>query len=124
MHEKRMKKAEGIRKEVLEPVKYGAKKAKKMVVGWGSTFGVIREALEKSGRKDISALHFRQVWPLPENVAEYFEGAEETVVIENNFTGQFANLLRLEGVNVTGNILKYDGEPFSVEEMVEKFIKL
>jgi 2-oxoglutarate ferredoxin oxidoreductase subunit alpha len=120
MHEKRMKKAEGIRKEVLEPVKYGAKKAKKMVVGWGSTFGVIREALEKSGRKDISALHFRQVWPLPENVAEYFEGAEETVVIENNFTGQFANLLRLEGVNVTGNILKYDGEPFSVEELIGK----
>jgi 2-oxoglutarate ferredoxin oxidoreductase subunit alpha len=124
MTEKRMKKLEGLRKEALEPLRYGTKKAKKVLVGWGSTFGAVQEALEKSGRKDIAALHFRQVWPLPQDLMKHFEGAEDILVIENNFTGQFANLLKLEGVNVTGNILKYDGEPFSAEELTERFATL
>jgi 2-oxoglutarate ferredoxin oxidoreductase subunit alpha len=124
MMDKRMKKLEGLRQDVLPPVRFGTENAKTMVVGWGSTRGVIEEALEKSGRQDMAALHFKQVYPLPSNMAEYFSGVEEIIVIENNFTGQFANLLKLEGIKVTGNILKYNGEPFSVEELTEKLATL
>jgi 2-oxoglutarate ferredoxin oxidoreductase subunit alpha len=124
MMDKRMKKLEGLRQDVLPPVRFGTENAKTMVVGWGSTRGVIEEALEKSGRQDMAALHFKQVYPLPSNMAEYFSGVEEIIVIENNFTGQFAQLLKLEGVNITGNILKYNGEPFSIEELTNKFTVL
>ena len=44
---------------------------------------------------------------------------EKIIVLENNFSGQFANLLKLEyGVKITDTILKYNGDPFSVEEVV------
>lgn len=121
MMDKRMKKLDGMRKDVLKPVKGGAKDGKTLVVGWGSTCGAIQEALEKSERKDISSIHFKQVFPLPTDLPDYFKGAEKIVVIENNFTGQFANLLKQEGVEVSETVLKYDGEPFSVEELIETF---
>lgn len=124
MTDKRMRKTESMWKEIVLPLASGSKKGKIIVVGWGSTQGVIQEALEKSGRDDISTLHFRQVYPLPKDVASYFEQAEKIIVVENNFTGQFANLLKLHGIRVTDTILKYDGEPFSTEELTEKFRKL
>ena len=124
MMDKRMKKLSAMRKEVLKPVTGGAEKGKIVVVGWGSTKGVIAEALEASERTDISSLHFRQVWPLPNNLASYFEGVEKSIVVENNFTGQFANLLKQEGIKVSDTVLKYNGEPFCVEELTEKFKNL
>jgi 2-oxoglutarate ferredoxin oxidoreductase subunit alpha len=124
MMDKRMKKLEGMQKEVLKPVISGADKGKILIVGWGSTKSVIAEALEVSGRADIATLHFKQVFPLPKNLAAYFDGAKKIIVIENNFTGQFANLLKQEGIKVTDTILKYNGEPFCMEELTEKFKKL
>ncbi len=124
MMDKRMSKIFGMQKDVLRPVVGGTEKGKIMIVGWGSTKGVIVEALEKSERTDISTLHFKQVWPLPKNLATYFKDVEEVVVVENNFTGQFANLLKQEGIKVSDTILKYNGEPFCVEELTEKFKKL
>lgn len=124
MMDKRMKKLEGMRKEVLLPERDGAKKGRIVVVGWGSTKGVITEALEQTERTDVSTLHFKQVYPLPKNLDAYFNGAKKIVVVENNFTGQFANLLKQEGIKVSDTILKYNGEPFCVEELVEKFKKI
>lgn len=121
MMDKRMKKADGMRKEVLKPVAGGAKQGNIVVVGWGSTKGAITEGLENSKREDIRMLHFKQVYPLPKHLETYFEDAEKTIIIENNFTGQFANLLKQEGVKVTDTILKYDGEPFCVEELTKIF---
>jgi len=124
MMDKRMQKLKGMQKETLAPEKGGAKKGKILVVGWGSTKSVIAEALEKSESKDIATLHFKQVYPLPKNISDYFEGAKKIIVIENNFTGQFTNLLKQEGIPVFDMILKYNGEPFCVEELTEKFKKV
>jgi 2-oxoglutarate/2-oxoacid ferredoxin oxidoreductase subunit alpha len=124
MMDKRMKKLVGMQKEVLPPIMGGAKDGKIAVVGWGSTKGVIDEAVEKSGNKNITSIHFKQVFPLPKNAAKLFAEFKKIIVVENNFTGQFANLLKIECVNVTDTVLKYTGEPFCVEELVENFKKL
>ncbi|MEK9151385.1 MAG: 2-oxoacid:acceptor oxidoreductase subunit alpha [Patescibacteria group bacterium] len=121
MHEKRWKKMEGIREEAFMPTEIGdVKHADTLVICWGSNRGVVEEALEILGQEGIAALHFHQVYPLPEKSKKLFS-KKKIVVLENNFSGQFADLLTREyGVKVTENILKYDGDPFSVEEIVLK----
>lgn len=121
MHEKRFRKMVGIRAEALLPAEIGeVKNALTVVVTWGSNRGVIEEALEILKRKDMAALHFYQVFPLPEKAQKLLQG-KKIVVLENNATGQFAHLLHSEyGVPIAGTILKNDGDPFSVEEVVEK----
>ena len=120
MMDKRMKKLAGLVADALPPVRLGVEDAETIFVGWGSTHGAIAESLEKSGREDISYLHFRQVYPLPANVKELFKNAKNIIVIENNYSGQFANLLEKHGIPVSERVVKYDGEPFSVEEMTER----
>lgn len=121
MHEKRLRKLLAIQKEACMPTVIGdVSHADTVMVSWGSNRGVIEEALELSKRSDIAALHFSQVYPLPQKAKKLF-AHKKIVVLENNATGQFANLLKLEyGVEIAANILKYDGDPFSVEEVVEK----
>lgn len=121
MHEKRWKKMDGIREEAFLPTEIGdVKHADTLLVSWGSNRGVVEEALEILGQEDIAALHFHQVYPLPEKTKKLFS-KKKIVVLENNFSGQFADLLIREyGVKIAANILKYDGDPFSVEEVIEK----
>ncbi|MBP6929804.1 MAG: 2-oxoacid:acceptor oxidoreductase subunit alpha [Candidatus Moranbacteria bacterium] len=121
MHEKRLGKIEGIRREALLPTVIGdMAKATTVVVTWGSNRGVIEEALEQAKRDDMAVLHFHQVYPLPKKAKKLLV-EKNIVVMENNATGQFANLLKLEyGIEISENILKYDGDPFSVEEVVAK----
>lgn len=121
MHEKRLRKMESIRKESLAPTQIGdVAHADTVVVTWGSNRGVIEEALEILKRDDIAALHFHQVYPLPEKAKKLF-AKKKVIVLENNAGGQFANLLKLEyGLKISNTILKYDGDPFSVEEVVKK----
>ncbi len=121
MHEKRLSKMTGIRKEALMPTEIGdVAEAETVVVIWGSNRSVMEEALELVGQKNIAGLHFHQVYPLPAK-AKKLLAKKKIVVMENNATGQFANLLKLEyGLDITENILKYDGDPFSVEEVVHK----
>ncbi len=120
MMNKRMRKLDGLVSDALLPVRIGGEDAETILVGWGSTHGAISESLEKSNRADIAYLHFKQVFPLPANLKELFGNAKRIVVIENNFSGQFANLLKKHGISVSDRIVKYDGEPFSVEELTEK----
>ena len=121
MHEKRLHKRVAVTTEALMPTAIGdVAHADTLVVTWGSNRGVVEEALEAVGREDMAALHFYQVYPLPEK-AKKLLAKKKIVVLENNATGQFANLLKLEyGVKISENILKYDGDPFSVEEVIKK----
>lgn len=125
MHSKRMKKMEGVQREAFMPTEIGdVKKSDTLVVCFGSNYGVVEEALEILSRDNVAALHFHQVYPLPEKAKKFFT-RKKIIVLENNFSGQFANLLRMEyGIKITEKILKYDGSPFSVEEVVEKLKKL
>lgn len=109
----------------LLPEIIGKKSAKTFVVCWGSNRNVVCEAVENMEDKDVSVVSFTQVYPLHKTVKKIFAKAENIIVIENNATGQFANVLAKEcAVYAQHKILKSNGEPFSVEELTEKLRKL
>ena len=121
MVEKRLQKLRGLEEECREPTLTGGEGYRNLVVGWGSTAGVVREALLVLGRKDLSFLHFSQVYPLHPKAATLIGRAQKKIVIENNATSQFARLVRMHtGIAFDASILKFDGWPFLLEEVVER----
>jgi 2-oxoglutarate ferredoxin oxidoreductase subunit alpha len=70
-------------------------------------------------------MHLSQLWPFPvEAVTTTMKKAKRTYVIENNFTGQLAGLIREQtGLAATGSILKYDGRPFTPEIILRELRK-
>jgi 2-oxoglutarate ferredoxin oxidoreductase subunit alpha len=123
MMEKRMRKVEGIAASVVPPKLLGPADADVTLIGWGSTYGVIDEACELLRDEGISANHLPIRWLVPlhgDAIVELLKGARHTIVVENNFSGQFARYLRSETSFVpNGNIRKYDGEPFLPHHIVE-----
>ena len=72
---------------------------------------------------NISFLYFKQIYPLHQSIEESLIQAEKTIIFENNAQGQFADLINLKtGFEIDKKVLKYNGMPFSVEE-VEKSLK-
>ncbi len=125
MVDKRLKKLDLMKNEVIPPELIGDKNYRSLIIGWGSTYGVVKEALEEIGKDYISFLHFKQVYPLHSQTLEYLKKAEKRVVIENNATSQLGKLIKLyTGIEVKKKILKYNGLPFSVEEVVESLKKI
>jgi 2-oxoglutarate ferredoxin oxidoreductase subunit alpha len=121
MVDKRLKKGESLKKENIPPELSGAKNYKNLVVCWGSTRNIVEEAVQKLGRDDVALLHFKQVYPLPEEAAGYLQKAEKTIIVENNAASQFAKLIKLyTGIDIDRKILKYNGLSFFVEELTEK----
>ncbi len=117
MVDKRMRKLFSLKKEIAPPQLYGPKKAATTLVGWGSTYGAIREAVDILHKEGMSVnfLHLTELWPFPtEVVADVLGNARNSYVIESNATGQLSHLIRAEtGKKVSGRILKYDGRPFT-----------
>jgi 2-oxoglutarate ferredoxin oxidoreductase subunit alpha len=116
MHEKRMRKIEGVRARLQPPVLEGRAEAEVTLVGWGSTWSVIHEAADALNRSGIPAnqLHFKYLHPFHGAEARtILERCKRTIAVENNFTGQFARHLRAEsGFGVHHLLTRYDGEPF------------
>ncbi len=117
MMDKRFRKLNQMKQEIIQPRFYGAEKPDTLLIGWGSTYGVIKESvdlLNKNGGS-YSHLHLNQIWPFPtEAVSAAIKNAQHSYVIENNATGQLAGLIRREtGLSADGKILKYDGRPFT-----------
>jgi 2-oxoglutarate ferredoxin oxidoreductase subunit alpha len=123
MMEKRMRKVEGIEASVPPPQLLGPANAEVTLIGWGSTFGVIDEACELLREAGISANHLPIRWLVPlhgDAIVELLKNAKHTIIVENNFSGQFARYLRSETSFVaSGHIRKYDGEPFFPNHIVE-----
>lgn len=121
MVNKRMAKLNLITEDFIWPEFFGEETAEILVTGWGSTCNMIKEALNEINNPNIAFLYFKQVYPINKNVLGYFQKAKKIICVENNYTGQFANLLKLElGISVDLKILKYNGMPFSVEELTWK----
>ena len=123
MHEKRMRKMEGIL-SLLEPPKlFGPSNAQVTLLGWGSTQGVIREALEKLAEAGIVANHLQIKWLVPlhaEAIQSIVSQCKKLIIVENNYSGQFARYLRSEtGIVAAGHVRKYDGEPFMPHHIVD-----
>jgi 2-oxoglutarate ferredoxin oxidoreductase subunit alpha len=121
MVDKRLKKGELLKKDSIPPELTGPKNYKNLIVCWGSTRNIAEEALQKLGRDNVALLHFKQVYPLPEETAGYLQKAEKTIIVENNAGSQFAKLIKLQtGIDIDNKILKYNGLSFFVEELAEK----
>jgi len=123
MMEKRMRKVAGIEAAVPPPMLLGRRDADVTLIGWGSTKGVIEEACEILNEQGISANQLQIRWLVPlhgEAIVEKLKGARHTIIVENNYSGQFARYLRSETSFVpNGHIRKYDGEPFMPHHIVE-----
>src|SRR5437016_5100101 len=123
MVEKRARKMETVLAQIEPPKLIGPESAQVTLVGWGSTEGVIREAVEKlAGEEGVVAnqLHIRWIVPFhAAEVARILSRSKKVVIVENNYTGQFARYLRSEtGFAAHGHIRKYDGEPFMPHHIV------
>ena len=127
MVDKRLRKLELLRTDLVPPVFHGPTDYQTLVLGWGSTYPAIREALASiaADRSDVAQLHLEQVYPLPPSALEYLRQARRIILVENNATGQLGKLLRQEaGIAVHDRVLKYNGMPFSVEELAARFSQL
>lgn len=113
MQAKRMAKLSGLRNEALPPSFTGDEQPEILLVCWGSTLGAVEEAaqmLRARGSK-VGVCHFMQLYPLnPATFIPQFAAAGKVVLVESNFTGQLALLIRREtGFEVRHKVLRYDG---------------
>lgn len=128
MTEKRFKKLETATHEFSFAKKYGPDDAKIGIISWGSTSGPVLEAIDMAKEKGyrIQALYPRTLHPIPnEWIQDFMKDKEILIIIERNYTAQFANTLiyKCNSINKDLKIfefLKYSGEPFSSREIFDK----
>lgn len=124
MVEKRMRKGEGLASDTLPPLLSGPPDGEAVLIGFGSTKGAIAEAREILARSgaNAAAVHLRQVWPFPAREMEGILSRYGTALtVENNRTGQLARLIRAEtGREVAGTVSRFDGLPFTPEELARE----
>lgn len=124
MMDKRMRKLELLTEELLQPEFIGDEQCETLLIGFGSTYGVIKEAitiLNQSYGK-YAALVFGDVYPLPTRLLIRFAAkAHKIIGIEQNATGQLAGLIReTTGISMRENILKYDGRQLTTSDILDK----
>ncbi len=121
--EKRQRKMDGIIELLPPPTLEGAEDAEITLIGWGSTHSVISEAaaLLTAQGTPTNHIHFKWLYPIDEDIVNaVLDKAAHAIIIECNYTGQFARFLRGEtGFKAAGQIRKYDGEPFMPHHIVD-----
>lgn len=124
---KRNRKNIGLLKEIAPPLRYGPQDAKNMLVGWGSSYGALKEAVDilNAENEKVCLFHFNELWPLNKEYFDFLERGEFVCVAENNFRGQFAHLITATtGKIIENRINKFNGLPFSALEIVRDYKKL
>ncbi len=88
------------------------------VVGWGSTFGPIHQAVRRARKRglDVAHVHIRHIWPLPRNLGELLRSYERVIVPEMNM-GQLKTLLRDQYLIDARPLNKVSGQPFKIAEI-------
>jgi 2-oxoglutarate ferredoxin oxidoreductase subunit alpha len=130
MHEKRMRKMNAVLPRLVPPQREGPAGADVTLVGWGSTWGAIHEALALLEGRGISANHLQIKYIVPfhaDRVSDILSQSRRIVVVENNISGQFASYLRSQtGIKADDLVLKYDGEPMTpgfIARQVESIVR-
>jgi 2-oxoglutarate ferredoxin oxidoreductase subunit alpha len=127
MTAKRRKKLQKLAEEIPVPEVYGDQKGDTLLVGWGSTYGPIHDAVKMArehGEK-IGALHLRHVHPLPNGLEKIFAGFKRIVTVEMNDQGlygfgQLATILRARYCEPKiQSVTKTDGLTFRVKEILQ-----
>lgn len=121
MAEKRWRKFPLMEKEFAPPGIEGDKSAGTILVGWGTSATIAEETSKILSAKGLKSafVKYERIWPLAVNPV-LLDEHRQIVVIENNFTGQFARLLAEKGVRVKMKINRFDGLPFFPEELAQK----
>jgi len=115
----RKAKIDGIAKAIpAQEVTLGNSTGKLAVVGWGSTYGPIVQAVRRARAKgqDVSHIHVRHIWPLPENLGDLLKGFDKVLVPEMN-TGQFKTVLRDQYLVDAQPLNKTSGQPYTIAEI-------
>ena len=109
--------------EAYETVKvFGDEKGKTALLCWGSNKGVCMEASQKLGLKVIQVL---VLWPFPEKkLLDALQGVERLIDVECNSTAQLARLCSFFGIKTQDRILKYDGRPFSLDDLISELDRI
>lgn len=131
MTAKRRVKLQKLAETLPTPKIYGDQEGEALVVGWGSTYGPIHEAVKaaRENGESISALHLRHLNPLPNGLEEIFKRFKRVVVAELNDQGlygygQLATILRARFCdNRIQSLTKTDGLTFRVKEILEGVLK-
>ena len=119
MTDLRKDKIEGIANYIPEQeVSQGNPKGKLAVVGWGSTYGAIHQAVKRCRQEglDVSHIHVRYMNPLPRNLGELLAGYDQVLMPEMN-TGQFINIIRAKYLIDAKPLNKVSGQPFKIKEV-------
>ncbi|MCG3227704.1 MAG: 2-oxoacid:acceptor oxidoreductase subunit alpha [Candidatus Heimdallarchaeota archaeon] len=124
MVEKRMRKLDFVLKELPEPEFFGPANAEITFVTWGSTKNIVKEAILelKSDGIEANHLHLKYLNPFhTERVTNLLEKTSKTICVEQNFTGQMSDYLRMKtGISVDAYLRRWDGEPITTTQVVEK----
>lgn len=125
MVEKRNRKLKTVAEAIPEPEVYGPQDSDVSFIGWGSVKGNMIDLLQlvnsDANKVKVNYLHYEYMWPFAtDTLLRFIDSAKKVVVIENNLTGQLAGLIAREGqVTISNKLLKYDGRPFFIEELVK-----
>jgi 2-oxoglutarate/2-oxoacid ferredoxin oxidoreductase subunit alpha len=126
MQDKRLRKGKGLAARMDRITTLGPGDAPTALVGFGSTLGVLAEvaaALTAAGRP-ARVVHLCDVWPFPAaRIEEALRGANEVIVVENNATGQLADLIAAHtSRREPRRVLKYDGRPFLADDLAAELL--
>src|SRR6266404_475840 len=128
MTAKRRKKLQALGRTLPVPKVYGPPEGNVLLVGWGSTQGPIKEAVDRAraAGDSVSAVHIRHLNPLPPGLENIFSGFHHVLVVEMNDEGlygygQLAGLLRARYCDAKiGGINKSDGLTWKVKDILER----
>src|SRR6266850_1805562 len=126
MTKARADKIAGIAHDIpLQTVSLGADHGKQAVVGWGSTFGAIHQAvkLARDEGGDVAHVHVRYLSPFPRNLGDLLKRYDRVLVPEMN-NGQLVKLLRAEYLTPAESLPKVTGKPFRVTEIAQAIRKI
>lgn len=126
MVHKRNRKIPDMQKEMGSPEGYFPD-SDTVLVGWGSTRGAVREAVDMMRRRKrkVGSYHFEDLWPFPDDtVKEMLKHKKRIIVVEQNSTAQLGQLIRQQtGIAFSQAVLKHDGRPFYPIEIVRALEK-
>jgi 2-oxoglutarate ferredoxin oxidoreductase subunit alpha len=102
----------------LQEVSTGEETGDLVVVGWGSTYGAIEQAVKRCNADGLSVshVHIRHIWPLPRNLGDLLRGFRNVLVPEMN-NGQLVTLLRAEYLVDAESLTQISGQPFKVADL-------
>lgn len=127
--DKRFRKLESLKFDTPVYINAPHEEADVLLVGFNSTRGAIEEVQEKLNAEGIKTnhAHIRLVFPFPtEEVLPLINGAKKVIVVENNFTGQLANIMKMNvgAHHKSISLTKYDGTPFLPRELENRVKEL